>query len=206
MIKVNTYLDIPGWGKWDTVYKEIFSSLPSDADIFEIGVGYGRGTWAMLDAMGDNMSLYVLDVFSSHDLYKHILRNGSFPHTLPPKYYKRLRKRLPNSKQKEVFINNVSQHTRFSQIKDLYEMRSTAYIAQNKRSKFDLVFLDGDHSCEVVTQELEYFKDCTLVTGHDYDDSCPGVVEAVDAFLKKYTDRKMTVFKKESVFVIEKKS
>jgi hypothetical protein len=203
MIKISKYSDIPGWDDLNVVYKELSLTLPSDASILEIGVGYGRSTWAMLDAMSDNMSLCVIDVFTCHTLYKSILRHGDFPRTLTSKEnFARHISALSRSSQKEMFINNISQHPRFSQLKNVYEMPSSDYMSQNNRSNFDLVFLDGDHSYETVTQELEYFKDCTLITGHDIN--MMTVKRAVDSFLKKYTDRTFTVFEKEHVFVIKK--
>jgi hypothetical protein len=201
MIKISKYSDIPGWGDFLSIYKELLFTLPTDASILEIGVGYGRGTWAMLDAMTDNMSLCVLDVFTCNHLYKEILRHGTFPRK-PKDNFARHISTLSRSSQKEMFINNISQHPRFPQLKNVYEMPSSGYVFQNNRSNFDMVFLDGDHSYETVAQELEYFKDCTLITGHDID--FPGVESAVDSFLKKYPDRTFTVFEKEYVFVIKK--
>ena len=198
--KISKYSDIPGWGDFDSIYKELVSTLPPNASILEVGIGYGRGTWAMLDAMTDGMSLCVLDIFNCGYLHKNVLRHGSFPRT--PKNYKRLSKALSTTAQKELFKNNISQHPKFSQLKDVYEMSSSDYISQNNRSNFDLVFLDGDHSYETVAQELEYFKDCTIITGHDID--FPGVSSAVNSFLKKHPDRTFTVFKKEYFFIIKK--
>lgn len=208
MIKISKFSDIPGWGNFNLVYQELLSTLPSDASILEIGVGYGRGTWSMLDAMTDNMSLYVLDYFGGPDRssgisWKSTHHNTSFPRTLNPKDYKRLSKSLLTVSQKEAFINNISQHPNFSQVKNVYEISSTDYISQNNRSNFDLVFLDGDHRYETIVQELEYFKDCSLITLHDYYNSDhPGVKKAVHEFLETHNDRNF--FSSGSVVVIKK--
>jgi hypothetical protein len=203
MIKISKYSDILGWGNFNLIYKELLLTLPTNASILEIGVGYGRGTWAMLDAMTDHMSLFVVDTFEN-EIYKKILRKNSLPRTLSPKNYKRFRKMLPNISQKEMFINNISQHTRVLQLSEVYEMSSFDYINQNKKNNFDLVFLDANHFYETVSTELEYFKDCTMITGHDYNPNFIGVVKAVDEFMKKNKDRKFKVFEDEHVFVIEK--
>ena len=206
LVKISCYSDIPGWGNFNSIYKELLSTLPLDASILEVGAGFGRGTWAMLDAMADNMSLHVLDSFAIDGLYKHVLRDtcAAQPLTLTPKYFRKLKKTLSTATQKEVFINIISQHPRFSQLKHVYEMHSTDYMSRNNRNIFDLVFLDADHLYESVAQELEYFKDCTLITGHDYNDSWPGVIKAVNDFLETYNDRSLTVFDSEYVFVIKK--
>lgn len=204
MIEISRYSDIPGWGNFNLIYAELVSTLPPDASILEVGVGYGRGTWAMLDAMTEHMTLDVIDVLNSDGMYKTVLRDGSFPRTLTPKNYKKLSKMLPSTSQKEVFMNIISQHPKFSQLKHVHAMLSSDYISQNNRNNFDLVFLDADHFYEAVAPELEYFKDCTVITGHDYNSSHPGVIKAVSEFLEIHKDRTLKVFHNESVFVINK--
>lgn len=209
MIKISNYSDIPGWGNFNLIYKQLLSTLPSNASILELGVGYGRGTWAMLDAMTDDMSLYVLDYFGGKKCdngfrWNSIKNDLSFPRTLTPKNYKRLSKILPTISQKTAFMSIISQHPKFFQLKNIYEIKSKDYMSQNNRSNFDLVFLDGDHSYETVAQELEYFKDCTLITGHDYNNSHPSVIQAVNEFLETHKDRSLKVLNTQSVFVIEK--
>jgi hypothetical protein len=204
MIEIIKYSDIPGLGNFNLIYEELVSNLPPNASILEVGVGYGRGTWAMLDAMTEHMTLDVIDVLNSDGLSKTAFRDGSFPRTLTPKNYKRLSKIMSSTSQKEVFMNIISQHPKFSQLKHVHAMLSSDYISQNNRNNFDLVFLDGDHSYKTVSQELEYFKDCTVITGHDYNSRHPGVIKAVSKFLEIHKDRKLTTFDDECVFIIKK--
>jgi hypothetical protein len=204
MIEITKYSDIPGLGNFNLLYKELVSTLPPNASILEVGIGYGRGTWAMLDAMTEHMTLDVIDVFNNPGFYKTVLQDGLFPRTLTPKNYKKLSKRLSNTPQKEIFTEIISQHPKFFQLTNIYEMLSRDYISQNKKNDFDLVFLDADHSYEAISRELEYFKDCAVITGHDYNNNFPGIMRAVEEFLKTHRDRKLTTFDDQCVFIIKK--
>ena len=56
---------------------------------------------------------------------------------------------------------------------------------------FDIIYIDGDHSYEGVTKDLELsrnkIKNAGYICGHDYTiDKFPGVVRAVNEFVDKY--------------------
>ena len=62
-----------------------------------------------------------------------------------------------------------------------------AAIAQAEGLKFDMVFIDGDHSYEMVKADILCWKLLVrkggLLTGHDYSDKHDGVVNAVHELL-----------------------
>ena len=64
-----------------------------------------------------------------------------------------------------------------------------AKIAQEEGLKFDIVFIDGDHSYEAVKADILCWKPLVreggLLTGHDYSSKYKGVVKAVDEMLGK---------------------
>lgn len=205
MFKVKCYSDIPGWSDFSQVYKELVSSLRDDCDILELGVGFGRSTWAMLDAMNNNMRLHVVDIFKSPStmLWDRWFEVGS-PITLHEDDIAKFIDMCLTSSQQEIFSYSLQQHPRYAQIKEIYAMSSQDYIASNHKSSFDLVFLDGDHSYESVKQELDYFKDSKIIAGHDYGNHEPGVIKAVDEFIFANRDRKFTMYAENDIFVIEK--
>lgn len=55
--------------------------------------------------------------------------------------------------------------------------------------RFDLCYIDGDHSYEAVCQDihvcLPLVRPGAFIGGHDYGGDCPGVAQAVDELLGK---------------------
>lgn len=204
MIKINCYSDIPGWGNFTKVYKELVSFLPNNASILEIGVGFGRGTWAMLDAIKEGMTFEVVDSFKEdpYKLWLHALETECFL-TLNKESIELFETATKNNSQKDLFLNNIQQHRKYSQLKSVHDMPSEMYIESDIRSNFDLVFLDGLHSYNTIVKELNYFKNCSYLTGHDYGNpDCPDVKVAVDEFMKSNKDKTLQIYKKNNIFVI----
>lgn len=68
-----------------------------------------------------------------------------------------------------------------------YNMRFQDFF-QNLNQKFDLIYIDGDHSYESafrdINQSLPYIVDGGFISGHDYNSMTPGVIEAVNKIFK----------------------
>ena len=207
MYKINQYTDIPGFGHFGDIYKELLWSLPDDANILEVGVGFGKGTWAMLDAMRKDMSLCVLDSFhnDSYELFNFaVLAHGGTDNVNISDYETFIVFSKIYS-QRDMFLRCVSQHSKYHQLKTIYTMSSELYISSKHPTTYDLVFLDGDNSYEAVKEELEYFKYCGVISGHNYNNlGCPGVKQAVDEFMADHTDRSLYIYEEHMVYVITK--
>ena len=66
----------------------------------------------------------------------------------------------------------------------------------------DCVILDGDHNYDVVSKELEMFKNSAIICGDDYLNSdCPDIARAVDDFVLKY-NKKLKLFPEILFFTI----
>ena len=206
MLKFYSYHGVPGWSDFYVQFEEIFAELPSNADILELGCGFGRGTWTMLEFMRPSMSLYVLDFFemTTYILWDDFLKSGS-ELTLTDEEILAFEEMLLVKNHQEVFRYNIMQHPRSPQLKDIYAMTSQTYMSENKRNNYDLVFIDGTHTYDVLSTELEFFKDCTLLTGHDYDNpDHPDVRAAVQDFMTKHKDRSLQIYEDQEIFVIRK--
>jgi len=152
------------------------------------------------------MSLYALDFFemTTSQLWDNFLEAGS-ELTLTNEEILVFKEMLLVKNHQEIFQYCIMQHPRSSQLKDIYAMTSQTYMSENKRNNYDLVFIDGTHTYDVLSTELEFFKDCTLLTGHDYDNPAhPGVMEAVQEFITKYKDRSLQILEEQEIFVIRK--
>lgn len=66
----------------------------------------------------------------------------------------------------------------------LVDSDSLDYFAKTELCKYDLIFLDSDHTYEHVSKEiaasLNWLKTDGILAGHDYTPEWPGVMQAVD--------------------------
>lgn len=72
---------------------------------------------------------------------------------------------------------------------EMIEGYSPAALATLVGRKFDLCYIDGDHSYAAVRKDIEacrpLIKRGMFIGGHDYGGDCPGVQKAVDEMLGK---------------------
>ena len=69
----------------------------------------------------------------------------------------------------------------------MIEGYSPTALARVADRRFDLCYIDGDHSYEAVVRDIEACKPLVklggFIGGHDYGGDCPGVAQAVDELL-----------------------
>ena len=204
MITINKHSDIPGWGNFHRCYAQLIACLPTNAAILEVGAGFGRGTWTFLDVLTPQMTLRVVDSFklSSWHLWVQATQNGS-ELTLDQLAIDQFAAMTATHSQKDLFFQSVSQHPNRSQLEKVYAITSDFYMAFKRPAVFDLVFLDGAHDYATVSKELNYFKQSTLLAGHDYaNQDCADVKQAVDDFLLNNPNKRFTYYHDEDIFVI----
>jgi hypothetical protein len=184
---VKTPYDIPGWTNppQHNLYKKLVEQLPKNPKVLEIGCAWGRSAWAWLDVLPNDAEFYVLDNFS-------LSSNRHLPEFYDTWNNYELRKFASaclkrNWLQKEIFLYCIQQHPSFSNIKNIYDNDYFDWKIDND-IKFDLVYIDGDHSYKHVNDQLEYFKDVPIVCGDDYKeqrrDYFEGLMTAVDNYIE----------------------
>lgn len=180
---------IPGFTneKQHRLYPIVVNKLSPGSNIVEIGCGFGRSTWAWLDIMPEDINFYVVDNFmidKEQNLFAKLPVRNRFVENRLAQQFNMDRKYLKKFKgtHKEIFDKIINQHPKRNLLKEVYAEDFESWKIDNK-IKFDAVFLDGDHSLEAVTSQLEYFKDCKIICGDDY--LWPGVQSAVDNFVHK---------------------
>jgi predicted O-methyltransferase YrrM len=132
-------------------------------NVLEIGTAAGGTLWQMIKALRDvveSPKMVVLD---------------------PMNYFPR---------QNDIVKENLLEHGIDSSRVDFrVKYSGEAYeIAQSKQEKFDLIFIDGNHKCRYVMQDLHWLSLLEvkgIVAFHDYGFAHKGVKKAVDIFLKK---------------------
>ena len=77
---------------------------------------------------------------------------------------------------------------------EFHQKSAKQYINTNPK-KFDLIYIDGDHSYEAaksdILDSLKVLKKGGILCGHDMNDVCPGVSKAVYEIFPKITNESM---------------
>ena len=179
--KITSPYDIPGWTvkEQHDQYKGLVNLLPKNPKVLEIGCGWGRSTWAWLDALPDTASFFILDHFELN--YRVLQKTGIYPYS---KAAKRIRKQ--NIDQREIFDTIIKQHPKINLLKTLWHMSGNDWKNHiDYTQEWDLVYLDDDHRYPAVSDWLERFTNVPIVCGDDYHSNHQGVVSAVDEYAEK---------------------
>lgn len=198
MIKITNSLDIPGETtkkQHDWFYKVYHWMYPPHR-ILEVGCAWGRSTWAWLDCIEHERSyLEVLDNWSYTNATKQIKKHNN-------DYYDNMKLISPTLDQKEILLYNLQQHPNYSKLKKIHTGDSTSFVnVPNALTKYDIVYLDGDHSEKNVYNELNYFNGSKVICGDDFNMDQSGVIKAVCKFYSEnykryylYTDPEARFF------------
>ena len=178
-------LDVPGFNnlKHLTNLSKFVSTIPTNSKVLEIGCAWGGSTWAILDGLPEGSKLYTCDTFQMNTP---VLKNRHYQgvmakHSHNPSVVYAMQLYMKND-QKAVFDYCLSYHPRFFDFHKAVYVEKSLKVLEND-NKWDLVYLDGDHSYSTVRSELEYIKDVKYICGDDYHPAHPGVIKAVDEFL-----------------------
>lgn len=128
--------------------------------IVEVGSWKGRSTNALLEGSRGRGKVMAVDTFlGSNDIFDATFNKGG-----PQNVY-------------EIFLENTKQFTNLEVLK-----MTSKDAAQNlSNQKFDMIFIDANHTYESVREDIQLWKDKAnvLLCGHDYSLLWPGVVAAV---------------------------
>lgn len=187
---VSSIHDIPGWTYVDQLeqFKEIVKLLPANPRILEIGCGYGRSTWAWLDALPITAEMFVLDNFETPGEYL-FTNTDLFVHLMNISIDKVREFQQSDMNQEQIFFNNIQQHQKFFVLKNVWKLDSAKWAQDINDRRWDLVYIDEDHSFERTKFWLEYFQNVKYVCGDDYCESFPGLMSAVDRYTIQYNRR-----------------
>jgi len=131
----------------------------------EIGVRYGENAVFLLDAL-DIEILYLIDPYDAYEEYQEDWNNQMMTEA------------ENTAKEKVGAFGNVKFIKKYSE-------NAVADLPEN----LDFVYIDGNHEYEYVKSDITSYwpivKEGGILAGHDYTQSWPGVVEAVDEFANR---------------------
>lgn len=153
---------------------DLISDLPSDLTMLEIGCYAGESTEMFLKS-GKIKKLYAVDIWDDPlDFFNSMNISHDF-------------KEVENSFDQKVKGFNV--------IKYKTSIQNIPIIAPNV-SNLDFIYIDANHDYEYVLEDIKtstpLLKKGGIIAGHDYNNSTPGVVKAVNEIfgtnIKIYAD------------------
>ena len=186
---VNSYEDIPGFCS-NTHYNQLtkfMSSLPANSKVLEIGCGWGKSTWAILDGLPTSCSLDVCDTFTLESnrwfyFLKYQTRTGANENAL-----KKMEESILYG-QLYCFFTSLDYHSKRKILKEVY-VKESLEILKNDNC-WDAVYIDGKHNYLNVYTELTYLKDVPYLCGDDYNHS--EVHPALEDFVNENCNRKLS--------------
>jgi predicted O-methyltransferase YrrM len=180
------YLSIPGLlsnGRCRIITEEVIPLLPGSPMVLEIGSFLGKSTVMWLDKLPNGATLDINDSFemtNKHifDVVKTWIKGD---HT---ELFDFLNK---GGDHFGAWKMHTDSHPRSQLIRNIFRMRTNDLLFDDKfNNHYDCVFLDANHQNDDVTKQLEYFKECNLICGDDFEtDNWPGVVSAVTKFVEE---------------------
>lgn len=173
MITPKNYLKIDGWMDFEDLYDKVFSNLPDNSHIIEIGCWNGRSACYMAELIKDNKKNVKFDCIDIWKLECDYV--NSFNGTIV-----------------DLFCNNLREAGVLKEINVLQISTFEAHKLYSDKS-LNFIFIDGDHTYEHVSVEfpiwIEKIKSGGYFCGHDYSKDWPGVIKAVNELVETNRDR-----------------
>jgi predicted O-methyltransferase YrrM len=171
-MNLDNAVQIEGWMTTNELYW-LAEQAATCKTIVEIGSWKGRSTRALADNTPG--TVYAVDTWAGSDGLAELLKDK------------------PEGWVKGEFLKNMAglQNVEAVQMTSM----EAAALFQGQGRRFDMVFIDGDHSYESVKADITAWRallvEGGLISGHDY--SWTGVIQAVDELLpnRKTGDLKM---------------
>jgi hypothetical protein len=160
---------IPGWmGETDLkVLSTLAENVVENGNILEIGSFLGRSTSAFFYSKHPSVSLTVVDSFEITDRYNFLVEN--FFQTTEMMGDNELFLHVQKNLKGYNSFFEAFKHCLGEEICSQIDINVTHTKNYVPNKKFDMVFIDGDHSFEELTRDiLKYSDDDTLIVGDDF--------------------------------------
>lgn len=167
------YETIEGWFNMEQQYRILLNLVPINGVFVEIGCWKGKSTAFLLEEVQkDNLprKIYVIDNFkgsTNTEIEREVYANVNSSH-------------LYNE-----FIDNINYVSKF--LTSVYRSESDIAADLFSNNSVDVCFIDAGHSYENVRNDitawLPKIKKGGMLAGHDYNESWPGVIQAVNKLL-----------------------
>ena len=166
------YKNISGWFNMENQYLELLNFCGNDSNFVELGAWKGKSTCYIVTEIinqDKNINFYTIDTFKGVEGGSDLRENQAY---------------LSEDKNiLEQFLFNIEP------IKNNFKYiisDSSKASEQFNDSSIDVIFIDAGHSYESVMNDLNSWypkmKTKSIMAGHDYSSTWPGVQKAVNEF------------------------
>lgn len=174
MIK-HFYKKIDGWFNMENQYKKLLDHVPINGTFVELGCWKGKST------------AFLLTELINSKLPKNIIVVDNFIGSDKTEVERIVYKDIQKDQAVKEFLKNISP------VKDallqLFIQDSDIAAENFLNNSVDVIFIDAGHSFENVSADIKAWfpkiKKGGIMAGHDYNESWPGVIEAVNSLLGK---------------------
>jgi predicted O-methyltransferase YrrM len=154
------YDTIPGWFSFPNLYKKMVNDLPNGSLLVEVGC-----------YKGCSLSYLIVEMVNAKKSFDIVAVDACPWPDIEPDFYKHM-------KPLEGYYRTLFGGDSFDRAKDF------------KDESIDFVFIDANHTYEYVKRDIEAYlpkmKKGSIMAGHDYNMSHPGVIQAVnEAFIEE---------------------
>jgi len=154
------------WFTYPNWYKSMVNHAQDGAHFVEVGSWKGKSSAFMAVEIANSGKTIKFDCIDTWE--------GSPEHV-----------HMDNSKLYEIFVSNMKP---LEQYYKAIKAKSVDAAKLYEDESLDFVFIDACHSYECVVEDIRAWypkvKKGGVISGHDYNDSWPGVVQAVNENIK----------------------
>lgn len=169
------YQNIEGWFNMEVQYRKLLDHVPINGIFVELGCWKGKSTVFLLtEAVNDGIPRKIIVV-------------DNFVGSTNTKTEKEIYKDVIQEKAHAEFMNNISPVKQLLYSVIIDESDKAAQFSSD--NSVDVIFIDAGHSYQNVKADIEAWlpkmKKGGIMAGHDYNESWPGVIQAVNELLGK---------------------
>ena len=182
---INSARDVAGFNNKTHLQSlaEFAASIGENSRVLEIGVGFGGSTWQLLDSLPNNCELHSCDTFQMNNNKRKHIDGILQTHQTNVAIINQMAV-YENKDQRAAFDWAVKQHPRYKTLMKRVHHYTSLKLLRNDVN-WDMVYIDGLHSYENVSQELKKLDHVEYMCGDDYHPSHKGCKRAIDEWISR---------------------
>lgn len=172
----HNYHRIDGWFNMEEQYIQLLNNVEDNGIFVELGAWKGKSTSFIVTEIikrNKKVNFYTVDTFEGETKGSDDYENSTYSLYNLSEIY-------------QVFLDNTKHIKKYFEVIKGKSCESSSLFED---LSIDAIFIDAGHSYESVKMDISKWypkmKKSSIMAGHDYTSSWPGVIKAVDEFFGK---------------------